>query len=218
MTTIEEKLDQLAEFHSQKDSIELQKNSLLDEVKVPAEIEAIVSDGLHRVADVEDSFQEVIDALNTKVEEELKLIVIPDEVKSLLAEIDAKRKELNNLRSISMEKIQDRIEFRKDEIRSEVDAQVKATFDSIEQRRREIEEEFSGKNEDVDKNIEALEKEIKEETKSIGSTVKGKHFMAVYNKGRVTWNTDKLDGMVSLIPQIKDARKEGEPSITLRHI
>lgn len=218
MTTIEEKLDQLAEFHSQKDSIELQKKSLLDEVKVPAEIEAIVSEGLQKVSNVEDSFQEAIDALNTKVEEELKLIAIPDEVKALLAEIDAKRKELNNLRSISMEKIQDRIEFRKDEIRSEVDAKVKATFDSVDQRRNEIEEEFAGKADDVDSNIEALEKEIKEETKALGTTVKGKHFMAVYVKGRVTWNTDKLDGMVALIPQIKDARKEGEPSITLRHI
>jgi len=38
METIEQKLDALAEYHSQKDSIDAQKKTLLDDVKVPAEV------------------------------------------------------------------------------------------------------------------------------------------------------------------------------------
>ena len=56
MTIITEKLDQLAEFHFQKDSIEAQKRALLDEVKVPQEVQAIVADGMQRMDKVEALF------------------------------------------------------------------------------------------------------------------------------------------------------------------
>lgn len=39
---IETKLDTLAEFHAQKDAIELHKRELLDDVRVPADVEAVV--------------------------------------------------------------------------------------------------------------------------------------------------------------------------------
>jgi len=35
----------LAEYHSQKDGIEANKRALLDDVKIPAEVEAVVSEG-----------------------------------------------------------------------------------------------------------------------------------------------------------------------------
>jgi len=70
----------------------------------------------------------------------------------------------------------------------------------------------------VEDNIKKLEAEIKAEVKTGGTSVKGKYFHAVYVKGRVTWNTDKMDAWLVDHPFLKEARKEGDPSITLRRI
>ncbi len=61
-----------------------------------------------------------------------------------------------------------------------------------------------------------LEEEIKAEVIATGATIKGAHLMAVYAKGRVSWSSQKLEGMMSLIPQLKDARKEGYPTVSFR--
>jgi len=62
----------------------------------------------------------------------------------------------------------------------------------------------------------ALEAEIKAEVIQVGATVKSAHLQAVWNKGRVTWDGAKLDGMLALIPALAAARKEGEPTVTIR--
>jgi phage host-nuclease inhibitor protein Gam len=82
----------------------------------------------------------------------------------------------------------------------------------------EIEVEFSGKGAAVSENITALEEAVKIETLKGGSTVKGSHLMAVWVKGRVSWDSKKLDGMMIVLPQLASARKEGDPSITLRKV
>lgn len=82
----------------------------------------------------------------------------------------------------------------------------------------EIDVEFSAKFQAVDDNIATLTAEVKAEVLAAGNTVKGAHYMAVWNKGRVSWDGKKLDGMMSIIPALKDARKEGEPSVTLRKV
>lgn len=51
-----------------------------------------------------------------------------------------------------------------------------------------------------------------------GKSVKGESLHAVYAKGKTTWDGGKLDGMVSLIPQIADARKTGQPSVSIREV
>jgi hypothetical protein len=86
----------------------------------------------------------------------------------------------------------------------------------VKQRLDEIEIEFAGKAEAVDANIVTLMDEIKAEVIAAGATVKGGVYMAVWNKGRTTWDSKKLDGMASLIPQLNDARKVGEPTVTFR--
>ena len=63
-----------------------------------------------------------------------------------------------------------------------------------------------------------LEGEVKVLVIGAGESVKGARLHAVYSKGRVTWDGKKLDGMMSLIPQLADARKEGEPSVTIRAV
>ena len=88
----------------------------------------------------------------------------------------------------------------------------------IRARLAEIRTEFSGKAEAVAANITALKDEISADVLAKCETVKGQYYMAVWSKGRVSWDGKKLDGMMSIIPALKDARKEGEPGVSFRRL
>ena len=62
-----------------------------------------------------------------------------------------------------------------------------------------------------------LEAEITAEVLAAGETVKSPEITAIWNKGRVTWDGKKLDGMRALIPQLNEARRVGEPSVSFRY-
>ncbi len=81
-----------------------------------------------------------------------------------------------------------------------------------------IEAEFMPKFTALEENIAELTEQIKRDVLINGATVKGSFLMAVYNKGRVSWDSKQLEGMMAIIPGLVNARKEGEPSITLRKI
>lgn len=63
-----------------------------------------------------------------------------------------------------------------------------------------------------------LEAEIKADVLAGGSTVKGKYLQAVWTKGRVSWDTGMLDGLMIAIPQLAQAKKEGSPSVSMRKV
>ena len=86
----------------------------------------------------------------------------------------------------------------------------------VKQRMAEIEAEFSGKAETAQENIATLTAEIKEAVKAEGKSIKGTILQAVYNKGKVTWETKGLDGLIVAVPQLVQFRKEGEPFVTIR--
>jgi len=88
----------------------------------------------------------------------------------------------------------------------------------IKSRIAEIEAEYSGRNEAVSEKIEALEAEVKELVKAGGASVKGQFIHAIFTKGRVTWDGKQLDGLMIAIPELAQARKQGEPSVSLRKI
>ena len=93
---------------------------------------------------------------------------------------------------------------------------AEAMPEEVRQRMAEIEAEFSGKAEAVNENIAALEAEIKADVLTGGKTVKGATLMAVWSKGRVTWDAKSLDGFAVAHPEILYARKEGDPSVSIR--
>jgi hypothetical protein len=66
--------------------------------------------------------------------------------------------------------------------------------------------------------ISDLEAQAKEAVLKEGETAKGGALQAVYVKGRVSWDTRKLDGMMIVIPELNQARKVGEPSVTIRKV
>ena len=66
--------------------------------------------------------------------------------------------------------------------------------------------------------IAELEDEIKTDVLAAGESIKGERLMAVWNKGRVSWDGKLLDGMAKIIPQLETARKVGEPTVSIREV
>ena len=66
--------------------------------------------------------------------------------------------------------------------------------------------------------INKLISEIKEDVIKECATVKGNFLMAVWNKGRISWDTKGLDGYAVAHPEMAAFRKEGDPSVTIRKI
>jgi chromosome segregation ATPase len=213
-----EKLDQLAEFQSQRDSIEIEKRALLDEVKIPSEVEEIVAEGMKKMSEVEETFYPTLELLKEKTEKKLALIVVPDEIKTALAEIDRQRAEIIEHQTKNEAEIAQCIRAVKAEIQANVEAKTKDIYAAIAQRKAEIEVEFSGKAEAVDENIKKLTEEIKSDVLTMGVSVKGKYYQGIYVKGRVTWDTSKMDGYAVGHPEVLFMRKEGDPSCTIRKI
>jgi hypothetical protein len=81
-----------------------------------------------------------------------------------------------------------------------------------------IMEEIAFLTADVDEEIEQLEGEIKEAALSHGSTVRGASLMAVWSKGRTTWDGEKLKGYAIAHPEIKVLQKVGKPSVSIQAV
>jgi hypothetical protein len=218
MDKIVANLDRLAEFHSQKDAIELKKRELLDDIKIPSEVETVIKDGMERIRLLDETFQTEQKRYSADIRAKLGEIVIPDEIKSALAEIDAKRNAILAEQQAYDAELFERIKQAKANLQAEIEAQTRGVYDAVATRKAEIEAEFIGSANAVDENIQKLENEIKADTEQLGKTIKGKYFMAVYNKGRITWNTSMMEAWLNDHPFLKQARKEGKPSISLRRL
>ena len=104
-----------------------------------------------------------------------------------------------------------------------ISLQKQAVIDSvltpeIRQKLADIDAEFAGKSEFVDAEIARLTDSVKTEVLLNGATVKGNFLMAVYTKGRETWDGKGLAGFMVAHPEIEKFRKVGEPSISIRKI
>ena len=94
-------------------------------------------------------------------------------------------------------------------IDSVITPEIKAKF-------AEIDAEFSDKYRAVDDTYSAIEGEVKAAVLELGETAKGDYLMAVFAKGRVSWDTKALDGYAAGHPEIAQFRKEGAPSVSIR--
>lgn len=82
----------------------------------------------------------------------------------------------------------------------------------------DIEAEFQLTTATVDEKIADLTEQVKQAVIAEGQSVKGNYLHAVYNKGRISWDSKTLDGLAMVIPDILKARREGDPSISIRRI
>lgn len=89
--------------------------------------------------------------------------------------------------------------------------EIRAQLDDIEaERTTALEAALAGAKE--------LESEIRAGVAAFGTTVKGSHLMAVYGKGRVSWDDRALSGYAIDHPEILAFRKTGEPSVAIRKV
>jgi hypothetical protein len=211
-------MNTLADFQTHKDLLESDKRALLEDVKIPEEVLEIQRAGNNQQDEIER--QAAIDGNKVYQDTEARLaqVEIPEEVKAILAEIDAKRAAIRKEESQQKNAILVRANLEKQSIREATEASTRDIYTAVAQRKAEIEAEFSGKAEAVDENIRKLTDEIKAEIVALKKSVKGEHYNAIYVSGRITWNTDKMEAWLNDHPFLKEARKEGQPSVTLRRI
>jgi hypothetical protein len=82
----------------------------------------------------------------------------------------------------------------------------------------EVEAEFKQQEEIIAKSIDALESEIKADTSIFGATVKSSGYMAVWSKGRITWDTKGLTSFAGSHPEVMEYRREGKPIVSVRRL
>jgi len=214
-------LDQLAEFQAQRDLIEMRKRELLDEVKVPAAVIAAQEAAHKRRQELDDQYRKVQRELNEQAQSEMEAVPMPELPAEYQQALEAAKQKRAEIQARLNEEL-DAANFQQQGVRSKIDTALSALtsdiFAQVETRKREIADEFGTQAAAVDANIEALTNDIKRATVAHGESVKGKVFHAVYVKGRVTWNTDMLDGMLIAFPALEKARKVGQPSVTLRKL
>lgn len=216
-----EKLDRLADYQAQRDLLEMNKRDLLDTVKVPAEVLA-AQDAANKARQAADSefwkAQKDIHAAEQAVLEDIVRPELPAEYLEAMAAYQAEVESARSQASANIERWQKQTLEKKSFIDATLQSQTAQVYASLNIRKAEIEAEFGEKAAAVDANLAKLKAEIIAATIEHGSSVKGAVFHAVYVPGRVTWNTDKLDGMAEIFPQLKSARKVGDPSVTVRPI
>jgi Asp-tRNA(Asn)/Glu-tRNA(Gln) amidotransferase A subunit family amidase len=219
--TIQQMLDTLADYQAQKDLLELSKTEMLNEVKVPAEVLAAQAEANKQRQAVDSALyaaQQEINAQCRAVVADLVEPALPPEYIEAMAAYHAQVEDANSQASFRTEQERKRSAEMKAKIDADLTAKVKDVYAQVEQRKSDIEYEFTDKAKSVIDNISSLTAEIKAETIKAGSSQKGKFWQAVYVRGRVTWNTDMLDGMCIAYPELTKARKVGEPSVTLRKV
>ena len=215
---IKTKLDQLSDFQAHRDLLEADKHALLEDVRVPDEVQAIVSAGMKQASEVFASFTPEVEASIAQEKAELDAIVVPEEIKAALAEIDAKRAAVSRRYREQDEQRREKIAAQQSAIRARVEVETQGVYTALSIRRAEIEAEFAGKADAVDDNIAALEKEIRDAVKAIGFTVAGEHYQAVYSKGKKSWIPQRLEKYTDDHPDIKDCYTVGDPSVALKRI
>jgi len=216
---VETMLDTLAEYQAQADYLALEKQRLIDEVKIPAEVLA--------AQDEANRSRQLIDArlwTRQRAQNEEKEAALSERTKPDLPPEYAAAMESYRLNGVAIERRfdaimqedQKRIAEEKAKIDADLQAQIAEVYNQVAVRKQEINAEFDDKASGVLDNIAKLTADIKAEVVKVGHSVKGSVYQAVYVKGRVTWITDMLDGMMIAFPELAKARKEGAPSVTLR--
>lgn len=212
------KLDQLAEYQAQVDYLALKKQELIDAVKIPAEVLA-AQDAANKARQAVDSEVQCQVAEITRAKlDELEEVEVPEEIRAAYAAIAEHRRQIEEEAAI---RVQARYQHAQ-QIKAEIDASligdVQRVYAEVAQRKAEISAEFDSKAEGAQENIAQLTAEIKTDVIREGQTVKGQYYQAVYVKGRVSWITDMLEGMIIAFPALEKARKVGAPSVTLRKV
>jgi hypothetical protein len=102
--------------------------------------------------------------------------------------------------------------------RLEYEAQRNIILQPVQDELRALDSEFNPMFNTVAERISELETQVKELVLAGGESVKGANLHAVYMRGRVSWETAKLEGFLVAHPELESLRKVGEPSVQIRNV
>jgi hypothetical protein len=80
----------------------------------------------------------------------------------------------------------------------------------------EIDAKYLGESSDLQTKIAELDGYIRKAVLDLGTSIKGSRLHAVWNKGRVSWDSKALDGYAAGHPEIAPFRTESQPSVSIR--
>lgn len=106
-----------------------------------------------------------------------------------------------------------------EKLRRDLDEKIEVVMtEEVRQAIADLRTEYLPKQSIVDQRITETVALIKEMTVQRGVTVNGSRMMAVYLPGRETWDGKKLEGLAMVIPAVLEAKKVGDPSVTIRAV
>jgi len=90
--------------------------------------------------------------------------------------------------------------------------------EEVKQQLRDVDSEYNPKLEAISQERAQLEAEVRNDVMVYGVSVKGERYRASYVKGRISWNTEALDGYALTHPEINICRKEGAPTVRIAKV
>ena len=82
----------------------------------------------------------------------------------------------------------------------------------------EIEAEYAERETTCSERITEATEKVKEAVVTYGKTVRAQRLMAVWCKGRDSWDSDKLFHLAKRYAEVWDAHTEGKPSVSIRTV
>lgn len=112
------------------------------------------------------------------------------------------------------------LQAKRDLLKLQKNERYRALIEPIAQGIADLEMEFALPETEVDAEIEALTAEIKANVLAHGESVKGQAsgLMAVFSRGRVSWDHKRLEGYAAAYPELLAFRTVGEPSVSIRTV
>ena len=105
-----------------------------------------------------------------------------------------------------------------DVLRMDMDAKKVAIMAPVQAELNDLQTEYAPMFDHLQEEIAATEVVVRDAVMRGGESVKAAHLHAIFNKGRVTWDTKALDGYAVAHPELAGLRKVGEPSVAVRKV
>lgn len=100
--------------------------------------------------------------------------------------------------------------------RADYDEQRAAILRAVQAELDALEAEYAPLFATAEERAAALEAEIRAAVLANGASVRGSRVQAVYLRGRTTWDTARLDAYAEDHPEVRDFKRQGAPSVSLR--
>src|SRR5262249_47051942 len=91
-----------------------------------------------------------------------------------------------------------------------------AILDMVRAQLEEVGRKYAADLQEADAEVRELEDAVKEAVLALGRSARLGEIHAVYYRGRVTWDSTGLDDYANAHPEVRQFRKVGNPSISLR--